>query len=235
MEIAVFDIETVPTQNLPSGCRPEFDEDSIKYGNLKDETKRKAKRVEAEQVFNDGLDKKMATDRALCQVVCFVGYQYNTDTNELKSTIQLAGNDPDDEHRCVSCAWEFIHKATLNRVPVVTFNGKGFDLPVLLFRAMILDIAVQGSTYVKLTNKWNVTKDHYDLMQVLVGNIPQTGRNLDFYLRLFGVGAKPNDFDGSQVYETWQAKEYDKIREYCESDVLNTCQLFSRIQYYITV
>ena len=39
--------------------------------------------------------------------------------------------------------------------------------------------------------------------------------------------------DGSQVYPAWQAKEYNKISEYCEQDVLMTAKLFDRVSPWL--
>lgn len=234
--IAAIDTETIPNMHLPDGCMPQFDPDTVKLGNLKDPDKIKVKLDAAKVDFEAGLAKKMATDRALCQVCTFVGYIFDDNAGvEVidKTVVQAESDDPDDEQEIIREAWTFIHKAYIDKIPIVTFNGKGFDFPVLLFRAMLLAVHVETTVYQAMTTKYNVTKHHYDLMQILVGHVPQTGRNLDFYLRLFEVGAKPSDMDGSKVYETWQAGEYDKIREYCESDVLNTCLLFKEVGPYI--
>ncbi len=239
MKIAAFDIETIPGQHLPDGCLPQFDPDTVKLGNLKDPYKIKEKIKGAELDFEAGLAKKMATDKALCQVCTFVGYIFETDGEggevETKAVYQVVNDDFDNEQEIIREAWAFIHQADTDKIPIVTFNGKGFDFPVLLFRAMILAVHVSTGVYQAMIHKWNVTKYHYDLMQILVGDKPQAGRSLEFYLNLFGVTRVPSEMDGSKVYEAWQAGGYDKIREYCEGDVLNTCRLFKEIYPYIVL
>ena len=230
MIVSVYDIETIPAQSIPIGCKPEFDEAEVKVGSLKDLAKLAAKIAEVESKFQNELDKKMATSPALCQVCLFVGYVYDTGTNSIVSSVISQYTDTDgNDYGIVYDAWEFIRRAYNGRRSIVTFNGKDFDFPVLFHRAMMLDILVDQTMYTALTPKWNCDKLHYDLMKMLVGPYPEKGRNLDFFLRLFRLGQKTEGVDGSQVYELWQAEEHDKILEYGKNDVLMTAKLFARI------
>ena len=79
MDYAVFDIETIPCQSLPEGVKPEFDPDTVKLGNVKDQAKIDEKREKAKQEFEEGLIKKMSLDPDLCEVVCFVVYKSDID------------------------------------------------------------------------------------------------------------------------------------------------------------
>lgn len=234
MLIGCIDLESIPSQVLPKECRPEFNPDDVKLGNLKDPYKIEAKMAEEKKKFQESLNKKMSTDPALCQVCTFVGYQYNTKISEAE-TKQVIQYPPKDEYEVIYEAWDFIKYCYNEKIPLVTFNGKGFDLPVLFFRAMLLDIPVDQGMYQNFMDKWKVTKHHYDLMQVFCGPHPEKGKTFDFYLRLFGVGEKTIDMDASKVYEKWLNDEYDIIKAYCEDDVSNLCKLFIRIAPWIII
>ena len=220
MKIAAFDIETIPAQNLPEGCEPE-----VKIGNMTDPVKIAAKVAAA-------IDKTAATDPAMCQVTTFCGMMYDTREHKVIEKVSAQWPPAESEYNGIFEAWKFINVAHSNRDPLVSFNGSGFDLPVLLFRAMALDVPVDPEMYAQLTKKWG-TNLHYDLQQILAGYNPSRWHRFEVYLRLFKIGGKTEGMDGSKVYGAWKAKEYDKIQKYCEGDVLNLCKLFERVEHWI--
>jgi len=235
MKIAVFDIETIPNQFLPEGVTPEFDPDTVKIGNIKDQAKIDEKVKMACVEFEAGLAKKMSTDKDLCQVTIFVGYIFtNSIAKERIIAKRILQWPPlDEEYEVVSGAWDFIRNAYSDKTPLVSFGGNGFDLPVLFAAAMRLDIPISRSMYDAITYRYE-NERHYDLMRSLTGEIhPVRGKSLEFYLNCFQLGNKTTDMDASKVYPAWQAKEYTKISEYCEQDVLMTAKLFERVEPWI--
>ena len=124
-----------------------------------------------------------------------------------------------------------IIQAYQERTPLVTFNGSQFDLPVLFFRAIQQDVPIDRTMYQRLTTRYG-NPFHYDLMQLLSGWDRQRWHSFDFYSRLFRLGDK-EDFDGSKVYGAYQAKEYNKIAEYCRKEVDIMCRLFARLEPWI--
>ena len=218
MKFCVIDCETIPnTTTLPEGVRPEFDRDSVKLGNTKDPVKVGEKISDAQGAFEKALDKKMSVDPDLCQVVCFVGmiddrYDIGVDTVSVK------------------LGWDYIKTMSLDHIPLVSFNGIAFDLPVLLHQAMRLNIPVSPQMYADLTKRYD-NRYHYDLMQILAGWDRTKWKPLTFYLKLFDIGAQVGK--GSDVYDWWKAGEYDKIKEHCEADCRLTAQLFDRVKNWI--
>ncbi len=120
---------------------------------------------------------------------------------------------------------------------LVSWNGSGFDLPVLNYRALIHGVRAarfwdQGED--DRDFKWNnyisrYHARHTDLMDVLAmfqgrGNAP-----LDQLAQLAGLPGKLG-MDGSRVWEAYQAGQLAAIRNYCETDVANTYLLFQRFQ-----
>ena len=214
MKFITFDIETVPSTTLPEGVTPEFTRENVKLGNTIDPVKVKEKFAKARAEFDEALDKKMSLDPDLCEVVCFaIGSESEIDTETL-----------------IGDAWYIIKENYLNHIPLVSYNGIAFDLPVLWHQAMKLNIPVSPQMYYDLTKRYD-NRYHYDLMEILAGWDRSKWKSLDFYLKLFGIGEKTGE--GSEIYGWWKAGEYDKIKEHCEQDVKLTAKLFEKLAGYI--
>jgi predicted PolB exonuclease-like 3'-5' exonuclease len=120
---------------------------------------------------------------------------------------------------------------------LVSWNGSGFYLPVLNYRALIHGVCAarfwdQGEDDREF--KWNnyisrYHARHLDLMDLLAmyqgrGNAP-----LDQLAQLTGLPGKLG-MDGSKVWDAFQDGQIAAIRNYCETDVANTYLLFQRFQ-----
>jgi predicted PolB exonuclease-like 3'-5' exonuclease len=230
MRFAVLDIETIPNQDLPEGCIPQFDETSVKLGNLKDPFKIREKMQEARSEWESGLDKKMSLDPDLCQVVCAVGFDSE------KGFETFASEEASDFHIGLN-VWAWIRERYNNQVPLVSFNGIGFDLPVLQRRAMYQDVSVAPGMYQALTKRQEYNTDHYDLMLLLAGRNPFSGKletkSLNYYLNRFGLGSKMDDWDGSKVYPAWKEGRMEEILKYCQHDVEMTMRLFMQVSPWL--
>jgi hypothetical protein len=124
------------------------------------------------------------------------------------------------------------------KVPqLVSWNGGGFDLPVLHCRG--LQHGVVANKYWDLGEddrefKWNnyiarYHMRHLDLMDVLAMYQPRASAPLDAMARLCGFPGKLG-MDGSAVHGAYLAGRLDEIRRYCETDVMNTYLLYCRFQ-----
>ncbi len=120
---------------------------------------------------------------------------------------------------------------------LVSWNGGGFDLPVLNHRAM-----VHGVTAAKFWDWGDDDREfrfnsylgryhtrHLDLMDVLAMYQPRASAGLDVMARLCGFPGKLG-IDGSQVHAAFAAGKIDEIRRYCETDAMNTYLLYLRFQ-----
>ena len=235
MKIFAIDCETIPNQLIPKACVPEFDPSEIKYGNTKDPAKRAEKEATEKEKFQESLNKKMSLDPALCQLVTFVGIKFDTDKEEILSetVVQLTNEDEHDDLTAIADAWESITANYLERIPIITFNGWSFDLPVLVMRAMLQDVNVDKYMFDRLMMRHS-NQYHFDLMQILANWDKQRWHSLDFYFRLFGLGDK-SDFDGSIVFDAYQNKEFEKIASYCFKEVVLLCKLFGSIEPWIKI
>ncbi|MDX8399333.1 MAG: 3'-5' exonuclease [Gallionellaceae bacterium] len=120
---------------------------------------------------------------------------------------------------------------------LVSWNGGGFDLPVLHYRGLIHGI--QCPRYWDMGEddrdfKWNnylsrYHSRHLDLMDVLAMYTGRANAPLDELAKLIGFPGKLG-MDGSKVWEAYQQGELEEIRNYCETDVVNTYLVFARFQ-----
>lgn len=120
---------------------------------------------------------------------------------------------------------------------LVSWNGGGFDLPVLHHRSLIHGVTAprywdwgDGDRDFRSNNYLNrFHTRHLDLMDVLASFQARACAGLDAMARLCGFPGKLG-FDGSEVHAAYQAGRIDDIRRYCETDVLNTHLLYLRFQ-----
>lgn len=123
-------------------------------------------------------------------------------------------------------------------VPViVSWNGTGFDLPVLHYRALYhgvpalryWDMGEQDSGF-KFNNYLNrYHTRHVDLMDTLAAYQPKAYARLDDIAKMLGFPGKMG-IDGSEVLSYYLRGEIKTIRDYCETDVLNTYLVYLRFQ-----
>jgi len=120
---------------------------------------------------------------------------------------------------------------------LVSWNGGGFDLPVLNFRALANGVSAprfweQGEEdrdfrFNNYVSRYHAR--HLDLMDVLAMYQPRNNASLDDMARLAGFPGKVG-MGGAAVWDQYQAGESRAIRNYCEADSVNTYLLFLRYQ-----
>ena len=144
------------------------------------------------------------------------------------------GNPDESEAQLIQRFFDGIERYTPN---LVSWNGSGFDLPVLNYRALIhqvnaarfWDLGEQDREfkYNNYISRYHMR--HLDLMDVLAmyqgrGNAP-----LDEMAQLCGFPGKLG-MDGSQVWPAFQQGQIEAIRNYCETDVVNTFLVYLRFE-----
>ena len=127
---------------------------------------------------------------------------------------------------------------------IVSWNGGGFDLPVLHYRALLHGVSAP--------RYWDTGSDdpsfrynnylgrfhwrHIDLMDVLAAYQPRAAASLDEIASLLGFPGKLG-MSGADVWDNYQDGQIGAIRAYCESDVLNTYLVylcFERMRGHMT-
>ena len=120
---------------------------------------------------------------------------------------------------------------------LVSWNGGGFDLPVLHYRGLVH--GVKAGRYWDMGDdnkdfKWNnyisrYHPRHCDLMDLLALYQPRANAPLSDLAQLAGLPGKLG-MTGAEVWAAYQAGRLAEIRNYCETDVVNTYLLHLRFQ-----
>jgi len=104
---------------------------------------------------------------------------------------------------------------------LVTWNGRGFDLPVIILRSLRNAIPM-GWYYQRRDVRYRYSDDgHLDLGDALADRGAAKMTSLDNAARLIGLPGKMG-VDGSQVEGLHRAGRIDEIRHYCLTDVVQT-------------
>ena len=148
------------------------------------------------------------------------------------------GDAGDDEGRLIQRFFDGIDKYTPQ---LVSWNGGGFDLPVMHYRGLMHGVNAarywdmgEGDYKDSRDFKWNnyisrYHSRHLDLMDLLALYQPRANAPLDQIAQLMGLPGKLG-MDGSAVWGAYQDGKIAEIRNYCETDVANTYLVFLRFQ-----
>ena len=155
-----------------------------------------------------------------------------------KVHVSTIGKIEDDEATVLRKFYELIERYTPQ---LVSWNGGGFDLPVLHYRSLIHGISAarywdmgDGDFGDSRDFKWNNYLSRYhmrhcDLMDVLAMYNGRANAPLDQMAKLCGFPGKMG-MDGSKVWDAFQQGQLQEIRDYCETDAANTYLMFMRFQ-----
>jgi predicted PolB exonuclease-like 3'-5' exonuclease len=109
---------------------------------------------------------------------------------------------------------------------VVSYNGRGFDVPFLVGRSLIHGVAVrvdlQGNPY--------SLRPHLDLFQIVGGRAGRGPSSLDVVCWALGLSSPKEVMDGSMVSTFYAKGELAKIAEYNAGDVRATAAVYQRIR-----
>jgi predicted PolB exonuclease-like 3'-5' exonuclease len=220
--VLVFDIETVPDVaglRLLRGAGPSSSDDEVHAQWLAER---------AEEGRSDFLP------HYLQRVIVISCVFRDGDGLRVHSFVDHAPNGISEEGRIIGQFFRTIDK----RAPqLVSWNGVGFDLPVLHYRGLRHGVVAdrywdmgqddREYRYNNYINRYHLR--HCDLMDLLAMYQPRANAPLDAMAKLCGFPGKLG-MDGSQVHAAFRAGRLDEIRRYCETDVMNTYLLYCRFQ-----
>ncbi len=217
MNIFVFDIETIPDVN---GGRRLYNLDGLsdkEVANIMFHKRRQETGTEFLRLH-------------LHQVVAISVVLRSRD----RLAVWSLGDEQADEKEIIE---RFYHGIDKYVPTIVSWNGKGFDLPVLHYRSLLHGI--QAPRYWETGDndqsfRWNnylsrYHRRHTDLMDVLAGYEMRANAPLDEVATLLGFPGKMG-MSGSKVWDNYQAGDLVGIRNYCETDVLNTYLVYLRFE-----
>lgn len=115
---------------------------------------------------------------------------------------------------------------------LVTWNGRGFDLPVLMLRSLRYGVSAPWY-YRKPGYRYRYSTDgHLDLCDVFADHGATRMTSLHGAARLIGLPGK-DGVDGSQVEALFRTGQIEALRGYCLSDVAQTAFLFLRYRLLV--
>ncbi len=148
--------------------------------------------------------------------------------------VRCLGSPGDEESRLIGDFFRLIDRHTPQ---LVSWNGGGFDLPVLHYRGMIHGVRAarywdtgdhdREFRFNNYVNRYHAR--HTDLMDVLAMFQARAFAPLDEIAKLCGFAGKLG-MGGDQVWPAFRDGRIDAIRAYCETDVVNTYLLWCRYQ-----
>lgn len=113
---------------------------------------------------------------------------------------------------------------------IVTFNGRGFDVPFLYLRSALLNVPISRKNWLGYRF---ATEPHCDLAEQLsfynVSGREGAARrfNLDFYCKAFGIESpKGQGVTGMDVGNLMKEGRHREIADYCLRDVHATVELY---------
>jgi hypothetical protein len=228
MACLVFDIET------SAQSRDHFDDSQWEYlfrevARIPDPAAQEARRAEITQQLN--------LWPLTAHVVCVA--MLNADTS--RGQVLFVADDPEegdgdggpvefvacaDELELLSAFWDVARHYD----EIVTFNGRGFDVPFLYLRSAILNVPITKKNWLGYRF---ATEPHCDLAEQLTfyGVSGREGAarrfNLDFYCKAFGIDSpKSHGVTGMDVNQLMAEGRHREIAEYCLRDVRATVELY---------
>ena len=218
----VFDIETIPDT---TGLRTLLDAPASALDNATDEDIANIALHQRRQ--HNGSDFLPLHQHKVCAISCALREGSNF-------KVWTLGDANSTEAEIIQRFFDGIEKYTPQ---IISWNGSGFDLPVLHYRAMVN--GVQAPRYWDLGEddkdfKWNnyisrYHTRHLDLMDLLALYNARANAPLDDLAKLCGFPGKLG-MEGSKVWDAFKAGKIEEIRNYCETDVANTHLVYLRFQ-----
>ena len=225
----VFDIETsaLPVENFDEAQQEYLFREAEK---ITDETARAIRHAEILRQFN--------LWPFTAQVVCIAMLNADTARGQVLFTAEdceaevTAEAGPVefvpcvDEAELLTAFWDVAQHYDA----IVTFNGRGFDVPFLYLRSALLNVPVSRKNWLGYRYQ---TEPHCDLAEQLTfynvsGREGAARRfNLDFYCKAFGIESpKSHGVSGMDVNDMMAAGQYREIADYCLRDVQATVLLY---------
>lgn len=130
-----------------------------------------------------------------------------------------------DERTILEYFWKLIEKCR----KYITFNGRHFDIPFIIYRSMIHQIK---PTRKLMANRYH-GDTHFDIYDQLTFYSAAYGHSLEMWCNSMGItNPKEKGIDGSKVGQFYREGKIMDIAQYCNRDVIATGELYERIKDY---
>jgi len=124
----------------------------------------------------------------------------------------------------------FLERLTTKRPQLVSFNGQGFDLPVLRYRAMLRHLSAPTLERSGVFRRYG--EEALDLCDVLSSFDARGKIGQDALCRILALPGKPSGVDGGSVAQFVKDGRIQEVADYCESDIVNTYRIWLRSELF---
>ena len=199
----VLDIETIAA---PSRLQIALAGEEVRApANYRDPDKIEAYRQESLAKWASKCALSPATGRLACLGVCPADEPHNV------------GVMLDESEHSMVAALDKVLSSYSVPVRIVTFSGRGFDLPFLIVRSAVCAFRPEYPL------PWR----RYDPRHVDLRDILADGSLEHWEVALLGQRKTSH---GSEVQSMWDAGRYDEIRAHCQEDVLRTAEIWRMLK-----
>lgn len=221
----VFDIETIPDESaainllgLPENASKEEKRNALKKYHLD---------ISGNEFLRQPFHKVVVISFLEADIV-----RENGQERYILQNIKSGGNIDSNEEELVKGFFSYLKKKSPR---FVTFNGRTFDFPVLKYRAM--KYGISASWLYKTGDKWNNYNQKYsldwhcDLLDAFCEFGASARVKMNEVCSILNLPGK-DGIDGSKVMDYYDSGRLEEIRNYCESDVVNTYMLYLNYQHF---
>ena len=223
----VFDIETsaLPLENFDEAQQEYLFREAEK---IKDEDARQAKRLELQHLFS--------LWPLTARVVCIAMLNAETSRGQVLFTAEDYEDEGSeagpvefvpcmDEVQILTAFWDVAR----HYEGVITFNGRGFDVPFIYLRSALLNVPISRKDWLGYRFQSEAHCDLADQFTFYGGSREGAARrfNLDFYCKAFGLESpKSQGITGMDMSQLLSEGRYRDMAEYCLRDVKATVLLY---------
>lgn len=223
--IFVFDIETVPDTDVVKHL---VDTKSKSVKKLREELEEYHVKLSGNPFPRQPFHKVVAVSFVEADIVREGNGQESYHITDVRS----GGNAESSEEEIIKGFYKYLSKKTPR---IVSYNGRTFDLPVMKYRAMKYGVAAPW--LYQSGDKWNNYMQRYsldwhcDLLESFSDYGASCRAKMNEVCSILGVPGKIG-VDGSKVTDLYDDGKIKEIRDYCETDVLNTYLLYLHDQHH---
>lgn len=112
-------------------------------------------------------------------------------------------------------------------VTLCAHNGKEFDFPYLCRRMLINGLPLLPALDISGKKPWEI--NHLDTMELWKFGDYKSYTSLNLLATVFNIPTPKDDIEGSDVHRVyWQEKNLERIKTYCQKDVVTVAQLLMK-------
>lgn len=215
-QILVLDIETVPQYSS-------FEEVPGNYQNLWEyKTRFQRKNGESPSDFysRGGIWAEFG------KIVCISAGIFSSEKDHI--TLRVKSFFGHDETMILESFSSTLIKLSKN-LTLCAHNGKEFDFPYLCRRMLINGLPIPVQLNIHGKKPWEVNQ--VDTMDLWKFGDYKNYTSLNLLAAVFDIPSPKDDIDGSEVHQVyWKEKNLERIRTYCERDVITTSQLLLKFK-----